>query len=301
MPIAGDASARRYLRLCHEDQSVILMDAPPTQTTQTAAFVRLAQFLKDQGLCPPEILATDQTNGLIVMRDLGPSDYAAWLKSYPTDESILYRSALDVLIKLDKIMPFTGLTLMTPQVGAEMVTISCTHYAKVPAADLQSEMYKALAELVPDPTTLALRDYHAENLIWRADREGLNRVGLLDFQDAFIAPAGYDLASLLRDARRDVAPGLASEMISYFVEKTRAPDSFRSQVACLGVQRNLRILGVFARLSKDIGKTRYLAFLGRVWDHIMQDLQDPALANLRQVVNDTLPPPTPALLDRLRP
>jgi aminoglycoside/choline kinase family phosphotransferase len=160
-------------------------------------------------------------------------------------------------------------------------------------------MENALANFAPDPTTLALRDYHAENLIWRPEHKGARRVGLLDFQDAFVAPAGYDLASLLRDARRDVASSVANETIDYFATRTKAGPEFRTGLACLGVQRNLRILGVFARLATTMGKPRYLAFMPRVWGHILQDIENPNLTNLKQAVMDTVPAPTPSYLKGL--
>lgn len=299
--IAGDASARSYHRLKQADDAVILMDAPPDNGEDTTPFAGMATFLTRHGLAPPQILAHDHANGFMVLTDLGQSDFAKWLTTHPADQPALYTAALDVLVHLQGVTAPPDLKRMTPQVGADMVCIVCKHYAQVPADALQREMQRALETHAPIADTLALRDFHAENLIWRPHHHGHDRVGLLDFQDAFIAPAGYDLASLLRDARRDVAPALADELIRYFMGQTGAADGFRSQLACLGVQRNLRILGVFARLSKQMGKPRYLSFMPRVWDHILRDLADPALADLKQCVLDTLPPPTPELLEGLQP
>jgi aminoglycoside/choline kinase family phosphotransferase len=154
-------------------------------------------------------------------------------------------------------------------------------------------MTAALSACAPVADRLALRDFHAENLIWRPALAGAARVGLLDFQDAFIAPAGYDLVSLLRDARRDVDPKLVQDMIARFTAGTDVGPDFPAQFACLGAQRNLRILGVFARLAKQAGKTRYLTLIPRVWRNLMLDLAHPALADLRAVVHDLLPPPQP--------
>ena len=173
-----------------------------------------------------------------------------------------------------------------------MIEIIGPYYSNKPTDDLCAQIQLALTHYAPDATTLALRDFHAENLIWRTAYQGDARVGLLDFQDAFVAPPGYDLVSLLRDARRDVSPKVADDMISYFAEHTDAKDPIRTSLACLGVQRNLRILGVFARLVTEVGKQRYLDFMPRVWGHILHDLNDPALKDLRQAVLDTVPAPT---------
>ena len=291
-PLAGDASARRYHRLTAGGHSVILMDAPPENGEDTVPFMQIAMLLRDAGFAAPDVLLHDTKNGLLLLSDLGTTDYAQWLRQHPSDETALYQSAATVLLKLEEVTPPPHLKRMTPSVGAEMVEIIGTHYSHAPVKDLCTQVQKALEEFAPEPTVLALRDYHAENLIWRTDKTGIDQVGLLDFQDAFVAPPGYDLASLLRDARRDVSPAVISETITYFSARTKAKGPFRTSLACLGVQRNLRILGVFARLVSEFGKPRYSAFMPRVWAHIMEDLQDPALVTLRQAVMDLVPEPT---------
>ncbi len=300
-PLAGDASARRYLRLSAGSQTAILMDAAPENGEDTVPFVQIATLLHDHGFAAPRILAHDASQGLLLLSDLGKTDFAQWLHHAPTDEAMLYRSAADVLLGLEHVNPPSHLKCMTPAVGADMVRIIGPCYTHTATDDLCVQIEKALATFAPEPTTLALRDYHAENLIWRADKAGGQRVGLLDFQDAFVAPAGYDLASLLRDARRDVSRSVVDDTIDYFATRTQAKGQFRTSLACLGVQRNLRILGVFARLVTEIGKPRYLDFMPRVWENILADLKDPALADLAQAVMDTVPEPTPQKLAELRP
>ncbi len=299
--LAGDASARRYLRLSKGPNTAILMDAPPANDEDTTPFVEIAQLLTTHGFAAPHILAHDPDKGLVMLSDLGASDYVRWLAKNPGDEATLYKAAADVLLRLETIPPPAHLGRMTPDVGADMVAIVGTHYSKSDTTDLQQELRKAMTNFAPNASTLALRDYHAENLTWRPDRDGLDQVGLLDFQDAFTAPAGYDLASLLRDARRDISTAVAYDIIDYFAARTKAEGNFRASLACLGVQRNLRILGVFARLVRVIGKPRYLQFMPRVWGHILQDLQNPALATLKQAVLDTVPAPTADHLQGLKP
>jgi aminoglycoside/choline kinase family phosphotransferase len=212
----------------------------------------------------------------------------------------LYRAATDVLIHFQTTSLPDGLIHMTPAVGAQMIEITGEFYASNPTPELTQVVYSAMTQLTPIADTLSLRDFHAENLIWRPDQQGLSQVGLLDYQDAFIAPAGYDLASLLRDVRRDIDPALAQEITAYFMAKTKAGSDFQAQLACLGAQRNLRILGVFARLSKVQGKKRYIDLIPRVWANLMADLRHPALSRLQAAVLDTLPAPDEAHLIRLR-
>ena len=299
-PIQGDASSRRYWRLTNGDQTVILMNDAPEIGGSTVPFAAIAQLLLGHGLCAPHILAHDPDNGLMIISDLGNHDVAALLRARPEQEMALYRMSVEVLVKLHNIKPPDDLGRMTAQVGADMLDPVSTFYCRADITDLQRQMLVALETYAPIANTLALRDYHAENLVWRSALGGLDRVGLLDFQDAFVAPAGYDLASLLRDARRDVGQDTTEEMITYFSEQISAGPTFRTQLACVAIQRNLRILGVFGRLSLKMGKARYLDLIPRVWGHIMTDLEDPKLARLRQAVLDTVPAPTKELLAGLR-
>ena len=290
LPLAGDASARRYLRLVGpRGDTAILMDADPAIAGDAAPFVAMAGWLLDNGLTAPRLLHGDLPAGLLLIDDLGTATLAE--AAAATDEDRLYDAAVDVLVALDHLTPPSGLTVMTPDIGAQMVAITAEIYHACDPAPLMSAVRAALADHVPVADRIALRDYHAENLIWRPDRSGLDRVGLLDFQDAFVAPRGYDLASLLRDIRRTVAPAQVSRQTARFAAATGVdPDKLAAQLATLGAQRNLRILGVFARLART-GKPRYGLMLPAVWDTLLLDLAHPALTTLRQVVLATLPPP----------
>jgi aminoglycoside/choline kinase family phosphotransferase len=158
-----------------------------------------------------------------------------------------------------------------------------------------------LAALPGTDSVLIQRDYHAENLLWLPGRAGVARVGLLDFQDAMRGHRAYDLVSLLQDARRDVSPPVAEAMLRHYIAATGADaDTFTTAFHWLGAQRNLRILGVFARLCLRDGKPHYIDLIPRVWAHLQTDLRHPALAPLAGIVAETLPAPTPAHLDALK-
>ena len=299
--LAGDASSRRYERLKNGPSQVILMDAPPENGETTAAFARITRLLQDAGLSPPDVLAHDQTTGIMVLSDLGANDFAAWLAACPKDSLGLYRAATDVLVQLTKAAAPADLIHMTPDIGAQMVEITGEFYAQKPIPDLTQEVHKSLSALAPHPNTLALRDYHAENLLWLPERNGVARVGLLDFQDAMVGHPAYDLVSLLQDARRDVPPALEQAMLSYYIERAQVePESFRASYALLGLQRNLRILGVFARLCLKSGKPGYIDMIPRVWEFIERNLQHPALQHLGPLITGPLPAPNPEILSKLR-
>jgi aminoglycoside/choline kinase family phosphotransferase len=173
-----------------------------------------------------------------------------------------------------------------------------------PSADLAAEFDALVAEstvaVAPCRDVLVLRDYHAENLIWLPERIGAARVGLLDYQDALAGHAAYDLVSLLEDARRDTSPDLREAMIRRYLDRHPGLHgaAFRAAYAALGAQRNLKIVGIFARLAIRDGKPRYLSLIPRVWGHLQSDLAHPALAPLRDWVARHVPPPDPAALAR---
>lgn len=285
--MTGDASARRYERLSGPNgNSVILMDAPPDVCGSQKAFVDIARHLSNLGLAAPMVLEWDETLGLMILEDLGEVTFAMHLLRAHKDESALYSAAVDVLIAMQSAPPPNGLTVMTSNVAAGMVDIAFEWAAKDKSLNLASEIKSTITMLMeqidPSPSTLSLRDFHAENLIWRPAQSGLSRVGLLDFQDAFITHPAYDLASLLRDARRDVDPGLLDGLIRQMAgQETQA---FKFAFHVLAVQRNLRILGIFQRLARQNQKTAYLDLLPRVWHHIETDLAEPGLRALAPLV-----------------
>jgi aminoglycoside/choline kinase family phosphotransferase len=287
--MTGDASARRYERLLGpKGQSVILMDAPPETCGSQSRFVTIAAHLKTLNLAAPEILEWDNPKGLMILSDLGQHDFATYLSAAPKDEAILYSAAVDVLRALQSTPPPNGLTRMTPDVGANMIGVAFEWATTDQSMDLTTEITARLRRILhdvdPDPCVLSLRDFHAENLIWRPAHHGNLRVGLLDFQDAFITHPTYDLASFLRDARRDVDPALLDPLLTQLAGDDWNIADFKRAFHVMAVQRNLRILGIFHRLAQQDGKTGYLSLVPRVWAHLQTDLATPDLIDLGRLV-----------------
>jgi aminoglycoside/choline kinase family phosphotransferase len=142
------------------------------------------------------------------------------------------------------------------------------------------------------PDTIALFDFHVDNLMIVPGRKGVAACGLLDFQDAVLAPVAFDLVSLLEDVRRDVPPALVAAMrgryLAAFPNLDR--DAFDRSYSAIGAQRNTRIVGVFTRLLKRDGKPRYLQFMPRVWKLLEGDLAHPAMAPVRAWFDKHIPP-----------
>lgn len=299
--LPGDASFRRYVRLHLPEGSAMLMDAPPAHE-DVRPFARVARHLAAMGYSAPKLLAEDEDAGFLLLEDLGDATYTREL-ARGTDERALYAMAVDLLIDLHRradavasgIPPYDDVRLLAE--AALLIDWYMPAVAGAPVADEARESYLAawravlpLARRIPD--TLVLRDYHVDNLMVVAGRDGLAACGLLDFQDAVIGPASYDLVSLLEDARRDLAPDLADAMLARYLAAFPKldHDAFRASYAILGAQRNAKIIGIFTRLCRRDGKSRYLAHIPRVWRLLDGDLKHPALSPVRAWFDRHLPP-----------
>lgn len=305
--LAGDASDRRYERLRLGAATAVLMDSPPGGADDVGAFVAMADHLRRLNLSAPALHAADLTHGFLLLEDLGDDLYARLLQADPAREVELYAPAVDVLCHLQAAPAPAPLPDLSAADWAQAAELALDPYARLgtghapdPAA-FREVLTAAMAAHADGPRVLILRDYHAENLLWLPGRAGLRRVGLLDFQLGQMGQPGYDLVSLLQDARRDVSPATERAMVQRFVAATGAdPVRFAAHYAVLGAQRALRILGIFARLALTAGKPGYLPLIPRVWGHLQRNLAHPALADLRAVCAGCLPDPTPETLDRIR-
>jgi aminoglycoside/choline kinase family phosphotransferase len=306
--IAGDASNRRYERLTRSDnKTAILMDAPPEKGEDTAPFIGITNHLRALNLSAPRILEKDTANGFLLLEDLGDDLFARVVAADPTLEEFLYKAAVDVLLHLHNAPP-SNVAPYDSDAMTQMASLSFDWYQKgalgycneTAKSAFQSELHAALAPLDDRIDVLIQRDYHAENLIWLPKRHGVARVGLLDYQDAMAGHRAYDLMSILQDARRFVSPEIARSMMAYYIEKSGVENTqFKADYALLGLQRNLRILGGFSRLSLAYGKPQYIDLIPRVWKHIQANLQHPDLQEISSLIAKSMPFPSPEILRKI--
>lgn len=305
--LAGDASARRYIRLTHLGQSYVLMDDPTGTPQAVGAFVSIATHLQSIGLSAPRVISQDIPNGFLLLEDLGDALFSRELKRQPSLESSLYLAATELLLPLQSATMPLNLPVYDATAMARATDLAFLWYQQTPQNQLSAEASQAICYLndalqaLSWEPALALRDYHAENLIWRPDRSRHARVGLLDFQDAVATHPIYDVVSLIRDARRDVSAEVAASCLSRFAETHRiSHDEAGFSAALIATQRNLRILGIFARLSRHLNKPGYINLIPRVWRMFTEDLNHPELRDLKQQLTPLLPAPTHELLNTLR-
>jgi hypothetical protein len=269
-------------------------------------FVALARHLTAHGFSAPTIYAEDLERGLLLLEDFGDDLFVRLLaRADAKREEELYTASVDLLLALHAEAPPDALALPGGgsyalraydgpiyQVEADLLiewflpAVLGRALTETERADYREAWRRVLPLSEAMPRVLTLRDYHAGNLMWLAGREGVRRVGLLDFQDGLIGSPAYDLVSLLQDARRDVAPTLEAAMLARYLTHARARNgfdesAFRSAYAVLGAQRNAKIVGIFTRLSRRDGKPTYLSYLPRVWRALSADLAHENLAPLR--------------------
>lgn len=321
--LQGDASARRFGRIVRDGSSVVLMDAPrqpdgppirdgkPYSRIAHLAedlrpWVAITSALRAAGLSSPEVVAQDLDAGLLLVEDFGDDAFGVAVERGKADQEELWQAAVDVLIHLrghpvpDVITVEDGVTHKLPAYDRAALQIEVEllldwYWPALhggPPEDAQRTEYTALWNTVFDeiltlPTGWVLRDFHSPNLMWLPQRSGLQRVGILDCQDAVVGHPAYDLASLLQDARVDVPEVLEHTLFDHYCTAISArdaafdPDVFRFAYAALCAQRNTKVLGIFARLSRRDGKNGYLRHIPRLWRYLDRDLAHAKLRPLK--------------------
>jgi len=294
-----DASFRRYYRLSQGKRSYLLMDAPPEQE-KVREFVLLDRHLITLGLKAPEILCEDCDQGFLILEDFGEGTFTRLLAE-GFDESELYRLALETLIKLHQspeakhvdVPPYDLKVLVDEALLLPNWLYPLVHGARIsPVArqDYQDIWIGIFAQLPQPAESLVLRDFHVDNLML-VEHGKKPECGLLDFQDALTGPMAYDLMSLLQDARRDLTPGLESELLTEYLERSPLLDheNFRLWYIALAAQRHAKVLGIFSRLKLRDGKPGYLTHLPRVFRLLENTFKEPWLKPLANWMENHFP------------
>lgn len=293
LPLAGDASFRRYFRVVDVERRAVLMDAPPPHE-DPRPFVNIASYLSEHGFAAPAILASDLDQGLVLLEDFGDLRMREYVDASPDLEQDVYARAIDLLGELHAFPP-ADIPPYDAAVYHREVDLLTEWFGPAAGLELDQSSYTAAWDAVlpllneGSPTVTVLRDYHAENIMLLPDLERSHGLGLLDFQDALAGHPAYDLVSLLQDARRDVSPAIERAMLARYRAATGVGEGFDAAYHVLGAQRNAKIIGIFTRLWKRDGKPRYLNYLPRMWDLLERDLAHPALVPVKSWFDANVP------------
>jgi len=281
IPLKHDASARRYTRLTRDLAKYILMDSSQ-EIGSVQPFVKTTNFLLTNEFSVPEIFVTDSETGFLLLEDLGDITFNNYLKENPDAQNELYKLALDILIKISQIKT-SDLDFPThdKQTLLEGLKLFQKYYLKNDDSKFIEICNKFLDQLNYEYNYLELRDYHADNLMILPNRGGINKIGILDYQDASLGFLAYDLTSLIQDARRWIEFEDQDIYYDYFISNIPNLDKeeFRKEYDILSFQRNARIVGLFTKFAEE-GKPEYLDYLKNVHRYIAHNLESPYLKEM---------------------
>jgi tRNA threonylcarbamoyl adenosine modification protein YjeE len=286
-------------------------------------FVAIATALRERGFSAPAIHHADLGAGFLIIEDFGNAGFIEGDPPRPIAER--YQAASDMLAALHReplpevlpLAPQITYTLPTFDTDALLVEVGLMlewylpDRGVEPTNNMRAEFVMMWRDLLDKAVSAArtsdrtldrtwvLRDFHSPNLIWLDQRPDIAKVGIIDFQDAVLGPAAYDLVSLLQDARVDVPESLEIALLTRYIKTRRAADDsfdpagFAEIYAVMSAQRNTRLLGTFARLNRRDGKPQYLRHQPRIWTYLTRSLAHPLLSNLRKWYAVNVPPPVP--------
>ena len=296
--ITSDASFRRYFRVADK----ILMDADPTLVDDLDAFINIDNLLISISLNAPKIYSIDKENGFLLLEDLGDNLFSKVLNA--NNEESLYKKAIDILIYLHdrNINQFSKNNLVENYSDEKLISESelfiewyIKGHLNIKINENQINEFKEIfskiiTSLQLKYDTLVLRDFHVDNLVLQNSRSGLRQVGLLDFQDAVLGQSSYDLISLIEDVRRPISSELKTSLIKYFIDATGYnSEQLDNEMAFYSVQRNLKILGIFCRLSIRDQKSQYMKFNNNAWQFINNNLKNPIMIDIYKWLKLNLP------------
>jgi N-acetylmuramate 1-kinase len=276
-PASADASFRRYFRVTRGEDSYIVMDAPPEKES-LGPFVSVARILLGLGLNAPVVLAKDAQRGFLLLSDLGQRLYLDELAGDGAANR-LYGDALGALSRmqsadsgLSRDLPRYDRGLLLREMDLMPEWFLRGHLRlQVSAAErgMLDRLFETLVQsALAQPRALVHRDYHSRNLLVTAE----NNPGILDFQDAVLGPVTYDLVSLLKDCYiawpatrvREWALQYREQLLSKGYALDATESTFIRWFDLIGLQRHIKVLGIFARLYYRDGKSQYLGDLPRV-------------------------------------
>ncbi len=285
-PLKNDASRRRYYRFADNSKKFLLMDSS-LEKDSLRRFIKISKWLKSNHLSSPEIYIKDEKHGILIIEDFGNTKYSILFKKEKEKKRLYYRKAIKLLILLSKkkkpgfIKDYDHLTLKDEldlyvkwELNMRKNTKAFKDWSRIWNSLLNNISYKK--------TAVVLRDFHVDNIFYLRDRNKLEKIGLIDFQDSLIGHPAYDLVSLLQDVRVFLSIKEQYNFYNYYKKNAAInQNEFKYAYLVLGTQRLLKIIGIFKKLAIKQSKTDYLRYLPRAKKLIKYNLKDAIFDELK--------------------
>ena len=294
--IRSDASFRKYYRL---ENNILVMDAASEKGESVSKFSEISEILHSFNLSAPKIIDVNKKEGFILLEDFGDKIFSKYMNK--ENKKDLYKKAIDVLIdiKIKSHQNKSSLSKLAIYDFEELYRESILFIDWFIEQKLRMQisnkkrdefyqiLHQAFLNIKSKNDTLVLRDYHVDNLILKDHKEPLKQVGLIDFQDALLGSSFYDLASLLEDVRMPLNENEKEELLKYYINMTKENyEMVLREINFFSLQRNLKILGIFNRLSIRDGKVRYLEYLPATFNFIKSNLKSSLFFDMKKWIEE---------------
>jgi len=307
LPIAGDASFRKFYRIILNDKKKILVFTQKEKYKNLVAYIAVNEFLRKNNLHAPKTFSHNIKQGIIIIEDFGNLSFHRILKK-KINKFKIYKQLIDLLIKIQKIKPKSNIKSLIGK--SHKINKYSQKYLEeesslffewyLPLVLKKKKIFKIEKKLKKELSNLykklyfqnkhfTHRDFHVENLM----KFG-KKVGVIDSQDALIGNPAYDLVSLIDDVRIKTSEKLKNKIYNYYLKKNSQiignnKVNFLDDFEILSIQRNLKIIGVFARLYKRDKKDKYLELIPYTWKLIEKRLKSSKFSKIKAILDEYVP------------
>ncbi len=285
-PLKHDASKRRYYRFTNSNKKFLLMDSS-LEIDALRKFIKISKWLKANRLSAPEIYIKDEKNGILMIEDFGNTKYSILCKKEKEKKRFYYRQAINLLILLSEkkkpsFIKHYDYHILKAELDLYIKWALNIEKNKKALKDWNRIWNNLLNNVNYKKTAVVLRDFHVDNIFYLRDRNKLEKIGLIDFQDSLIGHPAYDLVSLLQDVRVFISIKEQNSFYNYYKKHAKInQNEFKYAYLVLGTQRLFKIIGIFKKLAIKEGKINYLRYLPRTKKLIKYNLKNPIFNELK--------------------
>ena len=284
--LKNDASKRRYYIFTNNTKELLLMDSS-LEKDSLRKFIKISKWLKSNHLSSPEIYIKDEKYGILIIEDFGNTKYSILCRKEKKKKRLYYKQAINLLILLSKKKKPGFIKNYDHRILKDELNLYIKWELNMKKNTKKFKAWKdiwnnLLNNIKYEKTTVVLRDFHVDNIFYLKDRNKLEKIGLIDFQDSLIGHPAYDLVSLLQDVRVSLSIKEQNSFYNYYKKNVKInKNEFEYAYLVLGTQRLFKIIGIFKKLAIEQGKIDYLRYLPRTKQLINYNLKNPIFNELK--------------------